>query len=365
MDPNEYRNDPTLGEAMEALAAMETAENAGTQQQQAQPQSQQSASATNGQRATESSAPSGAAKVPDGAEAQAAESKPKSDPKAGTPATEEKPKTEQEQQQQQPDNRSKFAKSQERLNGSWKDLNERKAELAKTEETLKQREAELKKREAAYQQRQTAAQQPKYKPEDYEGAAANWERLSGVMMKRAEQLEAEGSFDEAEKLKKDAAVKANQATQAKAYAAELRANPPAPVQTDAQAEAEFRSQQKEWWGKAAVDFPNVAKAGTPEADALKALIKNEPEVVGNPKGMYYAARLVTAEASAARVPAMEKELGELRAKLDALSKKLAVPGDGAATSPGGEIPFAQKSEAEQEAELYRMAGDIDAQRGGI
>jgi hypothetical protein len=57
---------------------------------------------------------------------------------------------------------------------------------------------------------------------------------------------------------------------------------------------------------------------------------------------------------------MEKELGELRAKVTALSAKLAIPGDGAAATLRGELAFSQKAEAEQESDLYRMAQEMDA-----
>lgn len=359
MDPSQYRNDPTLDDAAAQLAQME-AEAAAEANPAAQPAEGVPASATPGARA------------PDTGTAKAT---PKTDPKTtDTRATEvaeaDKTKTEQDAKAAadkaaaeagaKPAAGSKFAQNQSRLEGGWKTLNERKAEHEQAVTAFKAREADLAKRERAVEQARIAAAQPKYKPEDYEGLAAKLETQVSGLEARAKQLEAEGKWDEAEKLKEQLITNRADARKAREYAAHLRANPAPAPQTDAQAEAEFRVQQKEWWGKAGIDFPAVLKAGSPESEALKALIKSEPAVVNDPKGMYYGARLVCAETSAARVPVMEKELGELRAKVKELSEKLAVPVDGAAAAPLGETPFDQKSEAEQESELYRMAEQLDA-----
>ena len=363
MDPSTYQNDPTLGEAMSALAEMEAAEQGQTPSPGDSTQ-QTPDSATTGERAPETG--EAQAQTPEtkpAADAPAAEAKAKTESQTEPKPGEQKPAAKDKQQQEQP-KQSKFAQNQARLEGGWKTLNERKAQLEKAEQTFKEREAELARREKSLQAERQKASQPKYKPEDYEAAGTQWEREAATLEAQAKKLEAEGKFEEADKARELAAGKKVQAKQAKDYAGHIRANPPAPAKTDEQAEAEFRAQQKEWWGKAAVDFPNVAKAGTPEAEALKALIKSEPAVVNDPKGMYYAARLVTAETSSARVPALEKELGELRAKVKELGGKLAVPADGAVARPGGEMPFNQKSEAEQEAELFRMAEEIDARQGG-
>ncbi len=262
-------------------------------------------------------------------------------PPPGTPATEEpaKPATE----QPAADNKAatKFAKNQARLQGTWKEVNERKAEIEKRLVEANEKFAEITKREAALKAAEAKANQPKYKPEDYENASVQW-------LKEAESLEAAGKFDEAD-------AKRVQARQAVEYAKQIRANPPAAPVTDAQAEANFKAQQKEWWSKAAIDFPAVVKKDSAEAQSLAALVKSEPAVINDPKGMYYAARLVCAETSAARVPAMEKETGELRAKVKELNEKLAISGDGAVTIQHGQKAFNEKTEAEQEAELRREA----------
>lgn len=229
---------------------------------------------------------------------------------------------------------SRYAKSVERQNRSWKELNDQKAALAKEREELQsQRTAFEQQRAQATQQQQEA----EYTPEQYDAAAEKWEK--------------EGKFDLADL--------------ARAKAKELRSQPPAQAraanQPDPRAQeqtqqAQLEAQRKEWWAKAAIDFPAVAKQGSPEQAAMQQFLQSEPGALQSPKAMYYAARMVAAEAAAGRVPAMEAELGALRAKVKEL-EALTAP-----TTPGvphgtaqGDIPFSQKSEQQQLAELEQTA----------
>lgn len=329
MDSESLRNDPSLGEAMAALAELEKST---TPEPTSQPESGSM---------TDAEAHAGDS---EGEEVQSSEP----DSKSGASATEDKAKP--AEQGTKPvetgKDQSKFAKNQARLEGGWKQLNERKAEFEKQQAEIKRQQESLEQAKREFETTRQKSTQPKYKPEDYEQAAQNWE-------KEADSLEAEGRFEEADK-------KRVMVEQARERAKDLRANPPPAPKTDAQAEVEFRAAQKEWWSKAAIDFPSVVKDGSPEKEALTALVKSEPAVLNDPKGMYYAARLVCAETSAARVPAMEKELGDLRAKVQALNERMAIPGDGAAASVKGEMDFKNKSEAEQLADLYREAQAVDS-----
>ena len=319
-------HDPTTGEVEKLLAQAEAeeAKDAGQQQPEAKPEAD---SANNEHRA----AP--------GAEEQVDSTISKAN---DTPAAAEPKKTtEKADEQTSADKGSKFAQNQTRLEGGWKKLNEGKTELQKQQEAFKAQQDEFTKKQREFEAQQQKASQPKYKPEDFE-------QFAKTAQQEAEALEAEGKFDEADE-------KRVLARKAVARAKELRDNPPPAPKTDAAAEAEFKAQQKEWWGKAAIDFPNVVKPGSPEQAALAALIKAEPAVINDPKGMYYAARLVTAEAAAASVPNLTKENGELRAKVKELTEKFSIPGASVATTASRPKPDSEKTDEELEEELRAEA----------
>ena len=228
--------------------------------------------------------------------------------------------------------------------GSWKELNEEKALVRTTAEALKQREATLKQREEQLQQREAKLSQPKHKPEDYEGYA-------GTLEAQAKQAEDAGDYSKAERLR-------GKAEDARDYAKQLRENPPKPDPTEAERAAQFKAQQKEWWGKAAVDFPAVVKEGTPEKAGLIALLRAEPDLVNDPKGMYYASRLVTAEALSARVPTLEKDLAAAQARVKELEQLTTVPTDGSVNGNNQPKSFEQMSYDEGLATLEAEARQV-------
>lgn len=242
---------------------------------------------------------------------------------------------------------SKFAKDQARRVETWENINRRKDDQDKTQHALDQRAAALQQQEAALAQREAKLNQPRYKPEDFDAHAAKLES-------QADAKEADGEDSEAAYLRRSAKEYRRNAQQ-------LRENPPKPDPTIAQQkEAErvqFAARQKEWWGKSAVDFPAVATEGSPERTALLTLIKSEPDIVNDPKGMYYASRLASAETSAARVPTLESELTALKARVKELQELTNVPSDGNSGRPpaAGGKTFEEMSAPEQMAELERQA----------
>jgi hypothetical protein len=203
---------------------------------------------------------------------------------------------------------SRYAKTAQRQEKSWAEINRQKDEVRKERERLeterKQFEEQRRKQEAALS------------PEQYEAAAKRFED--------------QGKFDLADA--------------ARERAEELRRNPTqAKPQTEATAKppnSQLADDRKEWWTKAAIDFPNVSKEGTPEHTALKAFVAQEPRTLDSPIMLYYAARMVNAETAAARVPELDKELGALRAKVKELESMTAPspagnpPKSGAAGEPG-------------------------------
>lgn len=217
---------------------------------------------------------------------------------------------------------TRYEKARARQDNAWKQINDEKAAIKAERERLERDRSELSQR-----QQQDAAQ---YTPDQYDQAAKKFEE--------------QGKFDLADA--------------ARARAAELRKNPPpTPQQQEVLREQQERhqAQMKEWWGKASVDYPEVAKAGSPANAALRTFLAAEPDAVRSPKGMYYAARLVNAETAAARVPGLEQELGALRAKVKELE---ALTGPGPTALPAQAGRTAEKSEAEQFADLERQAMEM-------
>lgn len=318
MNPVIDAEDPQLGDAMAQLDADIAAE-ATTPQAPTPPEA-------------DSATPAQPAPVPTPKEG--VQPTPKADADNGTPANEVS---------QTPDNKSKYARSIERGFTSWQEFNQWKSDQRKLIEN-EQATIKAERDKLAQEREQFQKQQPQRKPEDYESYAANAE-------KEATALEADGKFDEATEVRVKAKL-------ARAHAKNLRDNPPPAPVTDTQKEADFQKAQKEWWGKAAIDYPAVAKEGTPESEALKALIKSEPSVLGDPKGMYYAARLVSAESSSARVPTLTKDLDAARAKIKELEGKLTVSDGGSIPGNLNPVPYDQKSDDEKFAELEQQAKQI-------
>lgn len=262
---------------------------------------------------------------------------------------------------------SKYEKARARLEKTWENVNKEKTELQKQREEFARQQGEFESRRQAFETEQAKSTKPQHPPEAYDQFALKCVDDAEALEAQAEKLEADGKYGEADKAKADAAAKRKLSKDARAYAAEIRANPPKQPADPKAAEAKFQQEQKEWWGKAAVDFPNVAKKGSPEALALEALIKDPAtrnDVLGSPKAMYFAARMVNAETAAARVPQLDKELGEARAKIKELEGQLSIPVEGDVRGAGGgaEKSFEEMTPDQQEAQLRREAEAIDRGR---
>ncbi len=334
--------DPTFAAANDALAEWE----------------QQSQAGATTATTTSESAPTPTAPGTDSPEVQPAAGEPASD---GTPTTQEptkpaestnnpegvKPPDTTKPAAAKPGEPSKFSKDQARRVETWENINRQKDELTTTRTALEARATALQQQEADLAQREAKLTAPKFKPEDFDTHAAKLDA-------KADQAEADGDDGEAAYLRRTA-------KEARRTAKELRDNPPKPdptIQQQREADqAQFAARQKEWWGKSAVDFPAVATEGSPERAALLNLIKTEPDIVHDPKGMYYASRLVSAETLAARVPTMESELTALRARVKELQELTTIPNDGNGGQPpaGGNKTFDEMSPAEQMAALESQA----------
>ena len=246
--------------------------------------------------------------------------------------------------------KSDFAKNAERLDKTWKSVNERKVQLDATEAAIKQREAAI----AAQEQRVKLAEakaKNKFTPEQYETAATNkLQSASQVELqakgldKQAEELEAAGEYGKAELAKKQAQDLRDQAAgekysakQLKEMAENLRKNPEPTLQ---QHQVTMEQHKRHYLLEAANVWPDVEKVGSEfqkkmavhlQAAAQQGLDPNE-----NPIVFYHVARLTAAEAAAARVPVLEKDLGAAQARVKELEKL---------TAPGGGQPATQTSQS--------------------
>lgn len=300
------------------------------------------ASATSGDRAPDPAKDTDPA-PPAQPDPQVAPTKPEDPPKP----TEQKPTAEQPR-----DAKGKWAKDRERLNLTWDRCNERKSALDKSESELKLREQELTKRQQDLDRKAEELNRPRVTPERMESTALTWLTEAQAARDEAKRLEEAGDFAGAEAKNREAIIKAEKAREAREYANHLRANPPKPSPTAEQDKAAFEAAQKEWGQKAAIDFPQAFKQGTAEAKAMEDLIKAVPKISQDPEGIYYAARLISAEQTAIRALDWKAKFEAADAKVKKFEAKLAIPGGGAATEQSTK-PDSQMTEQELEAQLRR------------
>ena len=156
-------------------------------------------------------------------------------------------------------------------------------------------------------------------PERYEAFALKCSNDAKIKLAEAITAENEGRIEDAEKLRDEAKFLNRDAANATASAEHLKKNPPPTVK---QQQEKFVADQKSWITQAATDYPEFAKRGSPvqvaTAEVFKAITAKHPETAKLPGLVYYCARIAQAETAAARVPVLEKELGETKTKLTEL-----------------------------------------------
>ena len=194
-------------------------------------------------------------------------------------------------------------------------------------------------------------------PEKYEAYAEKCRQTATLKKAEATLAEQNGDFDKAEALKQEALLASADADRAVKAADHARKNPP----LDAKKQAEqFQIHQKSWIDKAAIDFPEFAKKDSSvqkeAAQYFREMVAKEPAVAKLPGFIYYAAERAALKMAAEKVPALEKEVGELRTKvkdLDALTNP--VPRSIGGVSRGGSAPkkFEQLSAEEQYEQLRK------------
>jgi uncharacterized protein (DUF3084 family) len=278
-----------------------------------------------------------------------------------TSAVVETPQTE-----TKPDNRSAYAKSNDRLEKTWKAVNERKAQLDTTESSIKQREEALQRSEQSFNERQAAARAKGASPEQYEQASQQKETNAAGLVEqaeawdaKAEKLDDDGNFKEAEKARSKAQEMREQAAEEKALgrlyksnAENIRKNPDQSVQ---QLQAKREKELQYYTLEAAKKWPDVAKNGSDFQKAMLGHIQAAKQVgideVEFPAIRFFAARLTAAETSSANVSELTDKLNKAEARVKDLEKF---------TSPGGGTTAAQRptsagtmTEAEEYASLRK------------
>jgi hypothetical protein len=259
---------------------------------------------------------------------------------------------------------SRYAKAQERLDKTWTAVNTRKSELDSQAAALEQQRVEFARQRAEFDTIKRQAEQPQHAPEDILRASQQKRRDADALRMQAKRAEDKGDFEAQARLTKQADRAEMTADDLAQWAEQVRRNPPAGL---AERSAQFEQQRKGWTLEAAKAFPDLMKQNSPfqmtVAGHLNALAKQDPSLLAHPSVIYHVCRLTSAEAAAkqfqaqsqaaaARVSSLEKELGELKAKVKEY-ETLTAPG-GSATVPKLGSPGA----ADEEAELERMAREM-------
>lgn len=284
-------------------------------------------------------------------------------------ATENKTETQTEvKTEAKADKKSEFARSGERLDKTWKAVNEAKAAQAATEATLKAREQAIAQREEQVNLQAAKAKQ-KFTPDQYDTAAAN--KLASVetlelqargLDAKSKEHEDAGEYGKSEMAKQQAQDLLEQAAgekysakQLKEMGEQLRKNPEPTLQ---QHQAKMEQHRRHYLLEAAKVWPDVAKDGSEfqksMAGHLQAAAQQGLDANENPILFYHVARLTAAETTAARVPKLEKDLGAAQARVKEL-EKLTAPGGGSGATQRIVEKKTSLNDDEEAAELRAFA----------
>jgi hypothetical protein len=156
-------------------------------------------------------------------------------------------------------------------------------------------------------------------PEKHEAWATKEGQRAATLEAEAKTAEDNGDFDKAEKMKAQAVEARAFEKIAKGRAEELRKNPPPTIK---QQQEQFTANQKSWVDKACIDFPDFKDKESAvfkgAVEYFKQITASHPVVAKLPGFIYFAVEHSALKTAADRVPALEKELGELKTKLTEL-----------------------------------------------
>lgn len=236
--------------------------------------------------------------------------------------------------------KSKFARENERRDTSWKALQERKAEFDKSQAEFTAQQQKFATERKDWEAKLQEQQAPTHTAEEYDAAAAHWEK--------------QGLLD--------------QADAARAEAKRLRTNPPK-ARTPTTSAVELEQGQRKSWQQVKQEIPEMFDAKHPLNAEMKAWIEQHGAthpVMKLAEGPHLIAHFLKMKADVAaekavssRVPVLEKEAVALKAKITELEQLVSVSGGG--LPPGALKPrgFNDMSEAEQEEYLKSQARHID------
>ena len=212
---------------------------------------------------------------------------------------------------------SKYSKDFNRRMVTWSELNSEKEKFSAAKvQQENQYKAAIAKFNADVQAFQEEKSSMTPSPEKYEAFADKQNNLANEKELAAKKAEEAGDFDTAEKLRDEAKFARRDATAAKASAENVRKNPPI---NEKQRQEKFVADQRTWLDKAAIDFPEFAKKDSDlQKSALeyfKQITSSDPVVAKLPGFVYFCAERAALKSASDSVPAMTKELGDLRTKV--------------------------------------------------